>query len=70
MAPKPRGFNLWGYLLPGVVVGAAAVALAAVLRRREAVAAENAGQPVPPPAVNASPEEMERLNRALEEVAD
>ncbi|HEY9014974.1 MAG TPA: cytochrome c-type biogenesis protein CcmH [Gemmatimonadales bacterium] len=70
MAPKPRGFNLWGYLLPGVVVGAAAVGLAAVLRRREAVAAENAGQPVPPPAVNASPEEMERLNRALEEVAD
>jgi cytochrome c-type biogenesis protein CcmH len=70
MAPKPRGFNLWGYLLPGVVVGGAAVALAAVLRRRETVAAAapGAGQPAPP--VSASPEELERLNQALEEVRD
>jgi cytochrome c-type biogenesis protein CcmH len=70
MAPKPQGFNLWGYLLPGVVVGVAGVALAAVLRRREAVAAAApvAGQPVPP--VGASAEELERLNQALEEVRD
>jgi len=26
MAPKPKGFNLWGYLLPGTAIGAAAVA--------------------------------------------
>ena len=70
MAPKPRGFNLWGYLLPGVVVGGAAVALATVLRRREAVAAEHARETRPPPSVHASPEELERLNRALEEVRD
>ena len=70
MAPKPQGFNLWGYLLPGVVVGIAAVALAAVLRRRETVAAaaSREGQPVSP--VSASAEELERLNQALEEVRD
>jgi cytochrome c-type biogenesis protein CcmH len=70
MAPKPRGFNLWGYLLPGVVVGAAAVTLAAVLRRREAVADAQGGNHEPAPPVKATPEELERLNRALEEVHD
>lgn len=69
MAPKPQGFNLWGYLLPGVAVAGAAVALAAVLRRREAVAAaESSSEPTPVPQVAASPEEMDRLRRALEEV--
>ncbi len=44
MAPKPEGFNLWGYLLPGsaiVVAGGALVALLA--RRRAQVAAAEAG---------------------------
>jgi cytochrome c-type biogenesis protein CcmH len=67
MAPKPQGFNLWGYLLPGVAVGGAAVALAAVLRRREAVAAAKAAAQ-PTPDVSARPEELERLRRALDEV--
>jgi cytochrome c-type biogenesis protein CcmH len=67
MAPKPQGFNLWGYLLPGVAIGAAAAALIAVLRRREAVAGSRAA-PVQP--VTASPEELERLRRALDEVED
>ncbi|HET6837188.1 MAG TPA: cytochrome c-type biogenesis protein CcmH, partial [Gemmatimonadales bacterium] len=66
MAPKPRGFNLWGYLLPGVAVGGAAILLTTVLRRRQAVAA--AAVPVPVQDVNASPEELERLQKALEEV--
>jgi cytochrome c-type biogenesis protein CcmH len=70
MAPKPQGFNLWGYLLPGAVVLGAGAALAAVLRRREAVAASGAAEPPPVPPVNASAEELERLNRALEEVKD
>src|SRR5918992_2282087 len=38
MAPKPQGFNLWGYLLPGAAITAAGIALVAVLRRLEAVA--------------------------------
>jgi cytochrome c-type biogenesis protein CcmH len=68
MAPKPRGFNLWGYLLPGAAIGAAAVTLAAVLRRREAVASSLEPTLVSP--ISASPVELERLRRALDEVED
>ncbi|HKP49049.1 MAG TPA: cytochrome c-type biogenesis protein CcmH [Gemmatimonadales bacterium] len=68
MAPKPKGFNLWGYLLPGSAIGAAAVALFAVLRRRETVA--NAVEPAPIQPVSATPDELERLQRALQEVED
>ena len=70
MAPKPQGFNLWGYLLPGVVVVGAAVALAAVLRRRETVAAASPAERQAVPPVCASAEELERLDQALEEVRD
>jgi cytochrome c-type biogenesis protein CcmH len=71
MAPKPEGFNLWGYLLPGAAITAAGVALVAVLRRREAVAAESVeNDSLPAPQVSASPEEMDRLRRALAEVED
>jgi len=68
MAPKPEGFNLWGYLLPGTAIGAAAIALIAVLRRREAVASTAEGARLAP--VSASPEELDRLHPALEEVKD
>jgi cytochrome c-type biogenesis protein CcmH len=68
MAPKPKGFNLWGYLLPGTAIGAAAVALLAVLRRRAAIA--QTAEPTPVPPVHASPDELARLQRALEEVND
>jgi hypothetical protein len=71
MAPKPQGFNLWGYLLPGAVITAAGVALVALLRRREAVAAASAGNhALPTPEISASPEEMDRLRRELAEVED
>jgi cytochrome c-type biogenesis protein CcmH len=82
MAPKPEGFNLWGYLLPGSAILLAGGALVAFIsRRRVAVAATAAGAPpirsdssVPmaesAPIVNATPEEMERLRRALAEVED
>jgi cytochrome c-type biogenesis protein CcmH/NrfF len=66
MAPKPKGFNLWGYLLPGAAVATAGLALAAVLKRREAV--ERAPEVVPP--VSASPDELDRLKAALAEVED
>jgi cytochrome c-type biogenesis protein CcmH len=68
MAPKPRGFNLWGYFLPGAAVATAGIALAALLRRREAVQGRTA--PAAPPPVSASPEELDRLRAALEEVED
>jgi hypothetical protein len=83
MAPKPEGFNLWGYLLPGSAILLAGGALAAFIsRRRVAVAAATevgaasgqSGMPAPaadaPPSMNATPEEMERLKRALAEVED
>ncbi|HZA97171.1 MAG TPA: cytochrome c-type biogenesis protein CcmH [Gemmatimonadales bacterium] len=72
MAPKPEGFNLWGYLLPGAAITAAGIALVAVLRRREAVAAASAATDSPPAPheVAATPEEMDRLRRALAEVED
>jgi cytochrome c-type biogenesis protein CcmH len=82
MAPKPEGFNLWGYLLPGSAILVAGGALVAVLsRRRVAVADPTAAGVAPSPSItsvpatgphtaNATPEEMERLKRALAEVED
>ena len=70
MAPKPKGFNLAGYLVPGAAIAAAGVALMAVIgRRRAAVAAAGAAtQPAGGGAGDA--EELERLRRALSEVDD
>jgi cytochrome c-type biogenesis protein CcmH len=83
MAPKPEGFNLWGYLLPGSAILLAGGALAAFISRRRVAVASPTGMdtisgpgempaPAPgaPPAMNATPEEMERLKRALAEVED
>jgi hypothetical protein len=69
MAPKPKGYNRAGYLVPGAAilsVGAALVML--VVRRRGVVAAADPGSSALPPA--ASAEEMERLRQALAEVED
>ena len=69
MAPKPKGFNLAGYLVPGVAILSAGAALVTlILHRRQAVAA--AGPSPTPPAPEASAEELERLRRALAEVED
>ena len=82
MAPKAEGFNLWGYLLPGSAILVAGAALVAVLSRRRAAVAgagapetrepqANVGRPEPmSTSASASPEEMERLRRALAEVED
>jgi cytochrome c-type biogenesis protein CcmH len=75
MAPKPEGFNLWGYLLPGsLIVAAGAGLFAFISRRKVALAAPDAplpgASPDVAPARGASPEEMERLRRALAEVDD
>ncbi len=77
MAPKPEGFNLWGYLVPGsaiLVAGGALVAL--ISRRRVAVADAESGPAVSnhiapkPDAAGATPEELARLQKALAEVED
>jgi cytochrome c-type biogenesis protein CcmH len=72
MAPKPKGFNLAGYLVPGAAIVTAGAALVLLISRRRTVtaAASAAGGGVAVPPVEASPEELARLERALEEVED
>jgi cytochrome c-type biogenesis protein CcmH/NrfF len=78
MAPEPDGFNLLGYLLPGVAITVGAVVLTVVIGRKErrrslALAAASPSGPIerePAPAPAASAEELERVRRALAEVDD
>ena len=63
-----RGFNLAGYLVPGAAITAAGAALIFLIGRRQAVAAEAPAEAAQP--LEASPEEMERLRRALADVED
>jgi len=84
MAPRPEGFNLWGYLLPGSAILLAGGALVAfVSRRRVSVAGAAGADGVEARSVlertdaarrsgaaQGTPEEMERLRRALAEVED
>jgi cytochrome c-type biogenesis protein CcmH len=69
MAPKPKGFNLAGYLVPGVAITAAGATLVTLIRRRRAVAAATGPTDIPLSPQGTS-EEMERLRRALSEVDD
>ncbi|NOT07660.1 MAG: hypothetical protein HOP28_05555 [Gemmatimonadales bacterium] len=80
MAPKPEGFNLAGYLVPGAVVTLVGAALAWVLLRRAGRArrdaalaeAEAAKAPKAQALRVGSPDaaELERLREALAEVED
>jgi len=73
MAPIPKGFNLAGYLVPGVTVALAGGTLAFLLLRRSRRLAEvAAAAPASPPAARdpASQEDRERLRRALSRVQD
>jgi cytochrome c-type biogenesis protein CcmH len=76
MAPEPVGFNLWGYLLPGVAITLGAATLAVVIGRRERVrslalaAAPGGGGEGGTAPVQATPEELDRLRAALAEVDD
>lgn len=68
MAPKPEGFNLAGYLLPGALILSAGAALVFFIgRRKEAVAQAASGANSPSP-VTATDEELERLKRELADV--
>jgi cytochrome c-type biogenesis protein CcmH len=73
MAPKPRGvLNLTGYLLPAaLIVAAGGGLLLFVGKRKTAVAAAAAsGSATPGTIGTASPDELERLRRALAEIED
>ncbi len=68
MAPEARGFNLMGYIVPGLTVTAFGLALAAWLLRRKPVvlAAEHASGGAAPTVPDI--EQQARLQRALDEV--
>jgi cytochrome c-type biogenesis protein CcmH len=68
MAPKPSGFNLAGYLVPGAAIAAAGAGLMWIIGRRRH--AGPAAPSAPLPEVAGSPEEMDRLRQALAEVDD
>jgi cytochrome c-type biogenesis protein CcmH len=71
MAPKPEGvINLTGYLLPGALIAAAGAGLALFITRRKAAIATAATGPAPRLEVHASPEELDRLRRALTDIED
>ena len=72
MAPKPQGvLNLTGYLLPGALIAAAGAGLLVFIgKRKAAVAAAAQGSVTSAATGTASPDELERLRRALAEVED
>ena len=74
MAPKPHGvLNLTGYLLPGALIAAAGAGLLLFIgNRKAAVALATPGSNSAPlsQAGAVSPDELDRLNRALAEIED
>jgi cytochrome c-type biogenesis protein CcmH len=73
MAPKPRGLiNLTGYLLPGAAIALAGAGLLLFIGRRKAAVSASAtgGSPAATSSQPGSPEELERLRRALAEIED
>jgi cytochrome c-type biogenesis protein CcmH len=71
MSPRPQGFNLAGYLVPGIAIAAVALLLAWVLVRRSRRAAESGPITAGPPSRRVGdPVEDERLRKALAEVED
>jgi cytochrome c-type biogenesis protein CcmH len=67
MAPPKEGFNIVGYVAPGLAVGVGAVVLAVMLRgwRRAPSSVAVAPESRPRPAIDASSEELERLEAAI-----
>jgi cytochrome c-type biogenesis protein CcmH/NrfF len=71
MAPKPQGvLNLTGYLLPGALIAAAGAGLLVFIGKRKAAVAAAQGSVTSAATGTASPDELERLRRALAEVED
>jgi cytochrome c-type biogenesis protein CcmH/NrfF len=70
MAPEPHGFNLAGYFLPGAAIASAAAGLFLFISRRKLAVAGPPAAPMTSQPASATPEEMERLRRALGELED
>ena len=69
MAPEAHGFNLAGYFLPGATIAAAAAGLLFFIGRRK-LAVAGASPPGASRLPEATPDELERLRRALGELED
>ncbi|MEX2152253.1 MAG: cytochrome c-type biogenesis protein CcmH [Gemmatimonadaceae bacterium] len=64
MAPTREGFNLLGYVVPGIAIGIGAIVLAVMIRRwRRPVAA--GASPPSVSQIDASPDELARLDAAI-----
>ena len=71
MAPKPQGFNLAGYLLPGTLMAAAGAGLVVYIGRRKKTVAAQTPQPQPVESrTPVSQQDLERLRKALAEIED
>ena len=66
MAPKKVGFNIVGYVLPGVVMSVGAVILAVILHRWNRPTAQTVGATgVTPQPLDATAEEIAKLDAAI-----
>ena len=63
MAPPRVGFNIVGYVLPGIAIAVGAIVLAVVIRRWRP--ADRAVTMSPDASLNATPEELRRLEAAV-----
>ena len=73
MAPKPEGFNLAGYLVPGITILAVGAAITAVIVRRRKVGRSDLEQSDGPTVRRSdgpTTDDLDRLQKALTEVAD
>jgi cytochrome c-type biogenesis protein CcmH len=76
MAPKPEGFNLAGYFVPGILMLLGVGTLTVWITRRQRQVALASTGPAGPDveaaaaAAGATPDEIERLKQALDEVED
>jgi len=76
MAPPAEGFNLAGYLVPGIVILSIGAAITAIILRRQAVRQSASPTELPPHGPTAhqsdgpTATDLDRLQRALTEVAD
>lgn len=72
MSPPASGFNIAGYIVPGLSVAVIGLVLAAYLSRRRAVAVATAGAVnvggTTTPVGGPDQEQLDRLKRALDEV--
>jgi cytochrome c-type biogenesis protein CcmH len=63
MAPRKVGFNIVGYVLPGIAIAVGAIVLAVMIRRWRQPVASSAASTAPPAA--ATSDELRRLDAAV-----